>query len=516
MSQKIIANKKKYQRKKILSVAIIFFALLCIIILFAKLSIKNKNEELQLEIETGDFSSIQNILTHYGCKYIGQKNSTEKNFVLDIEAEFKYDLYNTDDTSNEKFYNNVINSIAKFLNYKSFRLIDTSKKEEIEIQVICDGNRIQTIYINGIEDYFVYMDSQISLKEYKEIKNVKLNIQSSELIDCIQNNWDSNTEFGTRETIFQDYYIYFDEGIEARQINGKIYNVIFTKKYAKSVVNGFTVGSESDIIKRELGTPSFQNEDGSIIGYKSDDVYIFFEKDQISVYRNTKETGFDSFFELVDEFLEDKYTLLEFMNELTDIWPDYEQYVYDTESVFLSYPNKGIDIKINYDNTNGIVLYNNIGISQEKASKYLENTEFVALLKVDNIYNAEVRRYENVRNFNTKCNDYEKEYEANDKRNKGKIYKYYAKMDTNNAIAGIYFIAQNDQYPNCELNESIYSYVWINDYCIAYSKYGKGIYYYDLKNQIKGSIITGDDNFEIKSYKNGILKYDNKELNVQY
>mgnify|MGYP003298492579 CR=1 FL=1 len=48
-----------------------------------------------------------------------------------------------------------------------------------------------------------------------------------ELNKCIQSNWSYNSEFGTRESIFQNYYIFFDEGIEVRYIGKEIYNIIF-------------------------------------------------------------------------------------------------------------------------------------------------------------------------------------------------------------------------------------------------------------------------------------------------
>lgn len=361
------------------------------------------------------------------------------------------------------------------------------------------------------------MDSQLSLSKYRELKTTELSPQAPELINCIQNNWNANAEFGTRESIFQNYYIYFDEGIKTRKINGKIYNIVFTNYYLQPVINGFTVGTKNDIIISRLGEPTFKNEDKSIIGYKSNDMYVFFEEDQISIYANTKEEGFENFFTLVDKFLEEEYSLLEFMNELTYLWPDYEEYTYDEETVFLSYPNKGIDIKINYDDMDGIILYNNIKTTQDSVNRYLKNTEFVAQLQVDNIFNAEQRRVKNEKNFSTNCKEYEEKFESEDNRNKGEIYDYYMNMDANDNIMNVYFISQNEAFTNCELNESIDTYVWMNDYCFVYSKQGKGIYFYDLKNQKKGSIITGEEQYKIVSYENGKLTYDgNKVLEIQY
>jgi len=508
-------NKKQFNMKNVILIGIAIAILALLITLTALASIMEKNKQNEIEISTGNFSSIKNILEYYGCKYKGEKSSELDGFYLDIYAVFKYDLYE-DEKSNEKFYNNVIDKIAEFLNYNSFRLIDTSREEKIEIQVICDKTKIKTIYINGIEDYFIYMDSKFSLSKYKKLDLTEISVQSQELQNCISSNWSSDVDFGSRDAIFQNYYIYFDEGIEVRKIQGKIFNIIFTKNYGKPVVNGFTIGEKYDIIIDRMGEPTFQNEDRSIIGYKSKDIYVFFENDQISVYRNIAETGFDDFFELADKFLDKEYSLLEFMNELTYLWPDYEEYTYSQDMVYLSYPNKGIDIKINYDDTDGIILYNNIGVSQDIVNKYLEHTEFVAELQVDDVFNTECKRVKKINGFANKCKEYQEKYEAEDTRNRGNIYNYYVKMDSNEKIIAVYFIPNSEQYTKCELQDSIDTYIWLNEYCFLYSIQGKGIYYYDLKNQTKGVITTGIDNFEIKSYENQILTYDETQLQITY
>ena len=506
MGQKYKGQKKLKFKQKFWIIILILIVVLCIFLNILATLINEKNEKEQA-IMSGQFSSVEDILEYYGCTFVKMVDSSEDGFSVDIYTKFKYDLYD-DEKSNEQFYNNVINEIAKFLNYDSFRMIDKSKEDEIEIKVVCANNAVQTIYINGIEDYFIFMDSQLDLSKYKELKTVDLLVQAPELQNCIQNNWATNTEFGTRDTIFQDYFIYFDEGIKTRKISGKIYNIVFTNKYQNSVVNGFTVGTESDIIIRELGVPTFQNDDKSIIGYKSNDIYVFFEKNQISVYRNIQEEGFDEFFELTDKLISDEYSLLEFMNELTDIWPDYDEYTYDSQTIFLSYPNKGIDVKLNYENIDGIVLYNNVGVSQDVVKDYLKHTEFVAQLQIDNVYNAEKRRFEKESNWSKECKEYKEKFEAEDDRNRGKLYNYYMNMDSNDNIMNVYFISKDENYPNCELNENIDTYIWINDYCFVYSKAHNGIYFYDLRSQAKGILITGKDNYKIKSYDNGILKYD--------
>lgn len=509
MQKKKYVNQSEQMTKSKIFKYFAFLAILLFLLLLILAFILNAKQQPKYNREMAVKETLENL----GCTFLKMKNSKEENFVYDIHMVFKVDLYENE-KSQQPFYEEVIHRIAKDLQYQNFRLLDDDKNEPIEIRVICSQERVQKIIINGIEDYFIWMDSQKSLEKYTEIKKIKLSVEAPELVQCLQNGWNPNANFGTREAIFQNYYIYLDEGIEMRKINGKIYNLIFTENYAKSVVNGFTVGTKCDIIERELGVPSFQNEDKSIIGYKTDELYIFFEDTQISIYRNTQETGFDTFFELANKFLKEEYTLLQWMNELTDIWPDYEEYQYDSNRVFLSYPNKGIDIKINDDNMNGIVLYNNIGISQKEVNEQLKNTEFIARLQLDNVFLAEERRVDKIKDFEKKCREYQQKFEGEDTKNRGEIYDYYADISENNNVQCVYFISQNADYPNCELSENIKSYIWAEEDYFVYSVERKGIYYYDLKNQTKGKIMTGEDIFEIKSWQNGLLSYDDKTIPI--
>ena len=495
--------------KKILIVIVAILLIVVCIYMSILNYIKIDQQNLQEAEITGNFNSIEDILKYYGCKHIKTRKSELEGFSVDIYTSFKYELYDGEE-NNEDFFNAIIKKIAELQNYQSFRLIDETKEERIEIQVFGDKKSILKIVINGIEDYFIYMDSQIDAKKYKEIKESNLVIESPELLNCIENGWDKQIEFGTRESIFQNYYIFFDEGIKTRIISGKLYNIVFTDKYVQNVLNGLNPTSKKDLIIEKLGQPTFKNQDGTLIGYKSKDIYVFFVNNEISVYRNVNE-NYDTFLELIDEFLDKKYSFLELMNELTYIWPDYETYNYSEDSVFLSYPNKGIDVKINYENTDGIIIYNNIGIEKELVKKYLEHTEFVSNRRIDNIYNAELRRYKNENDLSQKCDEYRNPDEGNDDRNRSKLYKYYMDTDVNGNIKSTYFISQSDEYFNNQLIENIDSYIWKDDTTFVYSKANRGIYSLDLTNGKKSIIINGEESFQIDSYENGVLLYDNEK-----
>lgn len=499
-------------KKKIIIVLFVIVFILMILCLIAE-KLLQKNESYNISYD--NLTTIKEVIEYYDSKYISEKESKDAPYRLDVYLKFKVLPYDENNNSNEEYYTKLLEDGAKVLNYTSFRMFD--KENNLTVEVICENGKIKSIIINGIEDYFIYMDSQISMKKYEEIKETEFEVTSEVLQNCINNNWSTDIYFGERSSIFNEYYIYFNEGIKVRIINNKIYNVIFDKKYNKSVINNIIPGRDLHNIELNLGEATFKDEELNLIGYKGKNIYVFFTESEISVYRiNNSDT--DDFFDLVDSYINEKMDFLEFMNELTYLWPDYSMYEYSKESVFISYPLKGVEIKLNYEGMNGIIIYNNIKSSLSKVQRYLENTDFVARLQIDCVFEAEKRRISE----NQKDLDFCKEYsEGLGEEKKAVIgessnYSYYPKVDNNKLIYEMKFISKTDDRPHRELSDTINSYLWIDNNLFLYSKKGKGIYLYNLDNGLVKRLINGKDPYELKGYENGILKYDNKEEKLQY
>ena len=105
---------------------------------------------------------------------------------------------------------------------------------------------------------------------------ISINSNVEVLNYLIENDWTTDANFGTRETIFKNYNICFDEGISYRKIGSKIYNVIFTENYLEPVINNIRVGVSLEDVKQSLGKPAFEDKELQIIGYKGKDIYVFF------------------------------------------------------------------------------------------------------------------------------------------------------------------------------------------------------------------------------------------------
>ena len=216
--------------------------------------------------------------------------------------------------------------------------------------------------------------------------------------------------------------------------------------------------------------------------------------------------------------LNDELDLLDFMNELTYLWPDYSEYEYNTESVFLSYPLKGIDVKIGYENTNAIVLYNNIKSNLTVVENYLENPEFISRLGMDNLFEAEKRRIQEKNALLKKCEEYKKNLTDDEKQKLGESLSFgvYADLDNSGNIVKLCLISKDGNNPNRELYDSISSYLWINNDTLIYSQSKRGIYSYNVTTGEKFTIILGEDNYTLKGFENGILKYDDSEMEITY
>lgn len=495
-------DKRQIKAIFITGIAILFIILLFLIIGILSISKSNRTNK-NVNISSG-FDSIKELIEHYDCEYKNDTYRENRDYPTEINLVFKVKLYENSN-SNEEFFNQIISDVAKFVKYTNFKMVDT--ENDITIEVVCKDGAISELIINGMEDYFIYMDSQLEVTKYEEIDTINIISNVEALNFLIDNNWSTDVNFGTRESIFKNYYIYFDEGIKYKKIGSSIYNVIFTEKFQGSVVNNIEVGTPLSLIKERLGTPTFEDEELEIIGYKGKDIYVFFTKDEISIYKNQK-YDYKEFWNLVDKFLEEDMDFKTFMNELTYIWKDYSEYSYASDYMFMAFPNRGVEIKLNYDNVSGIILYNNISEDISTTKKYLEHTEFISRLKLDSVFEAEKRRVKDQKDFQDEYISLEKE-----EKTKSMLFYNYLEKDLSGEVLKVYFPSKNGEYPDRELNETVYSYLWVSDNYFVYSIYGEGIYCFDVITGNK-TLVTekGTGNFLIEGFRNDVLTYDGKEI----
>ncbi len=151
-----------------------------------------------------------------------------------------------------------------------------------------------------------------------------------------------------------------------------------------------------------------------------------------------------------------------------------------------------------------------------KVQRYLENTNFVARLQIDSVFEAECKRVQKQNEELEMAKQYQENLDEQTKEKIGENINYYCypELDDNGSIYCMRFISESSNYPNREINDNINDYLWISNNNFVYSKKGKGIYTYNLDNGIVSRLVEGRKDYELKKYEDGILYYDDKQLEI--
>lgn len=399
-------EKKKKIIKIVLIVSIVLF--LIILIIANKVAEKKKIEDekenyyankIYNSIE--DFKTVEEVIIYKKAKYIKEEESNVEGYDVDIYTNLKYPLY-SDTENNSLFYKDMIKKIAYVLQYKNFRVIDEEKN--IVIAAICDASKksIVKLYVNGEENYWENRELATNLNRINtQEASRNIVIQSEELKNLIANQWKRNKlKIEITKNKIGDYEIFEEQGLQIRTIYKKVFNIIFTSDYNKEVVNNIKTGTDLKEIIRILGTPTFGEENLGLIGYKGEKIYVFFTESKISVYRvEDQYEKLDEFIILIEKFEREK-NVKEFVNGITDIWPDYDQYDWDKNYVHLQYTLKGIKIEFNISSNQGITYSSNFTgkIRENLTVQDIQNNieklpKYTFFDSEDSVYKLELERY---------------------------------------------------------------------------------------------------------------------------
>ena len=399
-------EKKKKIIKIVLIVSIVLF--LIILIIANKVAEKKKIEDekenyyankIYNSIE--DIKTVEEVIIYKKAKYIKEEESNVEGYDVDIYTNLKYPLY-TDTENNSLFYKDMIKKIAYVLQYKNFRVIDEEKN--IVIAAICDASKksIVKLYVNGEENYWENRELATNLNRINtQEASRNIVIQSEELKNLIANQWKRNKlKIEITKNKIGDYEIFEEQGLQIRTIYKKVFNIIFTSDYNKEVVNNIKTGTDLKEIIRILGTPTFGEENLGLIGYKGEKIYVFFTESKISVYRvEDQYEKLDEFIILIEKFEREK-NVKEFVNGITDIWPDYDQYDWDKNYVHLQYTLKGIKIEFNISSNQGITYSSNFTgkIRENLTVQDIQNNieklpKYTFFDSEDSVYKLELERY---------------------------------------------------------------------------------------------------------------------------
>lgn len=381
----------------------IIILILLVILLFTLLgligrNIMNDTSNMPIYSTIESMPDVKTLINQMYGKFIKMEDSKNEKYSKDIYVKLKYDLYEND-VPKKDFYNALIQNVAQMLNYNNVRIIDEDK--QLEIKVVCDKENRTLIgsYINNDTNFYGHYESQKALANYKPTQVTNLRLDSNELKTLTQNNWNRKELSIGKETEKVDEYIeYPDYGIYIYDIDEKVFNLIFDTRYKGTIVNGIKVGDSLENVVSILGNPTFGNIEEGYVGYKGQELYVFFNNEQISIYPVESNNSSD-LSQLVKQYESDG-SIKKLVSNVTDIWENYEEYYYDEYTVNLTYPLAGLKFQFGITENHGIIIYNNFtgkifdNYTQEELSKAeTEIPSYIYFVEEDSVNEYEYERY---------------------------------------------------------------------------------------------------------------------------
>lgn len=350
-------------------------------------------------LKTKDNKKIKETLEYLDCTYIKTTTSDEEGFDLDIYASIPNDVVSIEGISNQYYYENLIKYVTSVIKKNKYRIID--EKQNLIIRVRFENGEAKYT-INGDNNYFETKKASLSKNEENE-KEVEFTIKSNILNQILENNWRRaliKSQLGTIDRSEDDYDCYDNEGYKIKTINLKIYNIVFTNNYTEEIFDGIKTGESNEELIKEYGVPNYIPEDNiNIIGYKTKDYYVFFSNGEVSIYRNEEidEEKNIQFSNLFSEFQNDK-NLDNFIEKLTEIYPDYDTYERYEDGLEIRYTLRGMSIRYNNKDKNVLILNSNYKglINNNTSMEDIKNgnrmPNYVSYEKMNSVFLAELNR----------------------------------------------------------------------------------------------------------------------------
>ena len=363
---------KKDKIKLLIKIICILFSILLIsllILVFFMNKEKTKDTEDDDLLIISEPRSIPQALEKYDSQYISDENNK-------IYVNFEKYLYDKDGNSNEKYFKDITEELKPFFS-KDFTLIDEEKDIKIKVSVKDDN-----IKINDIKDFYKKTDGKnyAKVQDVEIVKSVNMYIQSDELASIVMDGmflYEETLEKLGKEDEIQnnENYTSYQQGkikVSKYIYSNRIRNIIFSRDYAQEIMSNIDSKTTLDKICTRYGEPAFGSARKGFIGYRTKDVYIFFNNDEVSVYGYSYKNNLD-LEKYIQDYLKTKDLEL-FKTRMIVDYDNYYEYSYNEEEkrLYISYPSLGLEIDIHNNDPKGIKLYQNYYLT-EKTEKWVKD-----------------------------------------------------------------------------------------------------------------------------------------------
>lgn len=381
------------KRKNIIIISIIILIFIVGIAIFIKIKKQGSAK-----------NTLKQIAEFYGCEFVKETNTTERGYSKKIYWNYDVPPIDTEDgTQYKEYYESVLKAVSAQIK-ENFILIDNKHSIEIRVKYNPENNKIVYL-INNDKNFFKNEENKkISEINQEKEKTTSIEIKAKELQYTIENEWSrkkSENTYGNKIKSESNYDVY-SNGIKVKTINSKIYNLIFMKEYKGNIFENITTGMDNASIISILGEPTYENTEADLlIGYKTEKFYVFFSNGQISIYpvENFDENKNKQFAEIISEYINNTNIYKETLQKVTQLYPDYSEYIQNDDSIELKYPLKGFEIKMGNNEESGIYIYSNynglISLDTKKEDLQLKTLNNVYLVNSNFIFDEELTRIVN-------------------------------------------------------------------------------------------------------------------------
>lgn len=371
----------------IIFIVLLLLLLGLIFLLIRELQVTADNAQKEIVAAVDEDNSVENILINNNCELLRRDISNR------IAVNFPLDLYNTDGTSNELYFEKLVSELIPVIN-SDFTLVDNSKS--IKISIVYDYTlKEYTIMYNDVENFYANTDgkSYIAVDTVEITRGTMLYEQDYYLSYLIiQGCYFSSIKDKLGEGVEKSnkYVDYLDGTLSIRTApNDAVKNMVFKKGYktpvGTEIMNKVTMDTPLSEIYQNFPRPDFGSVDKGYLGYRSTDFYVYYYGDEISIQTYAYHNNVD-FEKILLKYVDNK-NLDEFVTNLTKTWKNYDSFKYDKEegNVYLLYSSRGVEINIKNNNPKGITLYNNYYFTDK--TKSLVKNGYVTLNSEEDLIN---------------------------------------------------------------------------------------------------------------------------------
>lgn len=385
--RKIARNQKRKKRKlkKRFVVLIVIFIILIMLIMILnslnKISEDKPSEDLA-ELTAKDNITDDYIYEKYECKDISKQYIDDK---LQISLNFDRDLFDNENNSNKEYFENIIKELVKKYE-RDFVLIDNNRNIIINVNV--NSTEDYNYTINNIEDYFNQAEKfNEKLKDYEKIKTTDADISNTDFKMFNMNSWSIRAAGVEIKEIGDGYLDYGNYKVLTN--NTFIKTIILGLDFEGEIIEGLKVGETFEDIKQKLGEPTFKQN--NMIGYKTNDVYVFFYNNEVAIYPNEyfSNLGLEN---LIEKYVTGEYReRSELAYDIIHNYLDFHSYIDNNNTLNIESPVRGMKIKITDQGDLSSEIYNNYDIT-EKTKKYIRENIIRTNFETDLVYENEIDR----------------------------------------------------------------------------------------------------------------------------